>query len=171
MQDIKFSPYQILNNWLMDGNLKSSYPKELENDRTINQIFFLRYFQSSQKYFPFINKLFNNYDLFSVPVKELCYLLKEMLYYTGFKQPFVQKAKKSDNNKLIDILRNKYAFLKKEEVVMLVGFIDKMENKDVVYEMFGLYQPKAQKLTKKEQKEQKQRINSIINKDDLLDSL
>ena len=73
MQDAVLSSYQILNNWLKDGNLKSDYPKELENDRSISQIIFLNYFRSSQKYFPFINKIFNNYDVFSIPAKELFY--------------------------------------------------------------------------------------------------
>lgn len=171
MQDAVLSSYQILNNWLKDGNLKSDYPKELENDRSISQIIFLNYFRSSQKYFPFINKIFNNYDVFSIPVKELFYLLKEMLYFTGYRQPFIQKSKKAEDNKLVGILKDKYPFLKKEEIYMLVDIIDRMEDKDVIYEMYGLYQIKSKRFTQKEKKEQQEKINSIINKDDLLDSL
>lgn len=171
MQDVVLSSYQILNNWLKDGNLKSDYPKELENDRSISQIIFLNYFRSSQKYFPFINKIFNNYDVFSIPVKELFYLLKEMLYFTGYRQPFIQKSKKAEDNKLVGILKDKYPFLKKEEIYMLVDIIDRMEDKDVIYEMYGLYQIKSKRFTQKEKKEQQEKINSIINKDDLLDSL
>ena len=56
--------YQFLNKWLRDGNLKSCFPKELEDTRLISGVFFLNYFESSQRYFPFINKLFNNFGLF-----------------------------------------------------------------------------------------------------------
>ena len=94
-----------------------------------------------------------------------------MLYFTGYRQPFIQKSKKTEDNKLVGILKDKYPFLKKEEIYMLVDIIDRMEDKDVIYEMYGLYQIKSKRFTQKEKKEQQEKINSIINKDDLLDSL
>lgn len=173
-QEVKLTQsdaYQFLNKWLRDGNLTSEYPKELEGTRLINGVFFLNYFESSQKYFPFINKLFNNFGLFELKVKELAILLKEMLYYTGFKQPFIKRTKKSDNNKLVSILKKKYPYYKHEEVLMAVDIIDNSAEKDIIYEMFGLYSIKTKKLTKKEQKEQRDFLNNMISKDDLLDDM
>lgn len=166
------NPYQVLDFWMKDGNLSTPYPKDLEGNRAISQVYFLNYFETSQRYFPFINNMFNNYNLFYISVKDLCIMLKEMVYFTSFKKPFGQaKKKKSINNKLIDIFKKRYGYLKKEEIMMLVDFVDKSEDKEIIYEMFGFRNLKSEKLSASEKKNQKKRIDSMINKDDILDSL
>lgn len=168
MSSSEINPYELLNRWLKDGNLKSPYPAELEDSKAISQVFFLNYFESSPKYFPLVNKLFNNFGLFSIPVKELCIQLKEMLIATGYRQPFVKRGKKADENKLISILTKKYPYYKKEEISMVVDFIDNSDDKEIIYEMFGLRTVKSKKLNAAEKKERKQKLDTIINSDNLL---
>lgn len=166
--------YLIFNNWLNDGNLKSEFPKELDSAgyRFSAQTVLLNQFRMSQKYFPFINNTFNNYYSVNIPARNICLMLKEMIHFGGKIRGYVSKIKLPKDNELIKILKKRYPFFKKEEIKMLVDIIDKSEEKETYYDMFGLREiKKAKKFKKDEREKQKARIKSIISKDDLIDSL
>jgi len=142
----KVSIYTILNRWFFDGSKTTKIPDDVEKDKSISQMYLLYYFRSSP-YGLIISKLFNNWNIFSLDRIELLYFLKECISLSGYKPPFIQKIP-SKKNKLVDCLKEKYPFLKIEEIFMMVESIDKSDEKDNYYEMFGIYSPKAKKVTK-----------------------
>jgi len=169
VKEKKLSPYTLLNRWLFDGSKSTKIPEDIEKDKSISHMYLLYFFRPSS-YGLIISKLFNNWNLFSLDRIEVFYFLKECVMMSGYKPPFVQKipAKKS---KLVDILQEKYPFLKNEELFMLVENIDKSDEKDSVYEMFGLYSPTKKKLTKSQQDQFKQEVKKeSISLDNLMEN-
>lgn len=153
----KLSPYTILSKWLYDGSRSTKLPLEIVDDKAISNMFLLYFFQSSP-YGLMISKLFNNYSLFSLERNEVLYFIKDCVLRSGYKQPYVAKAK-IQKDKFSQLLKEKYPFLKIDECQFLVEVIDNSDDKDAVYEMFGFYQPKKKKSTKQDidklQKQQK----------------
>jgi len=150
-QEKTVSAYTLLSRWFYDGSRETKLPQDIIKDKSISHMYLLYYFRPSH-YGLIINKIFNNWNLFSLDRDEVLYFMKECILLCGYKPPFVQKMP-TKKNKLADELNSKYPYLKKEEVFMLVEIIDTSEEKDQIYEMFGLYNPKKKKLTKEQQKE------------------
>jgi len=153
-EDKKTSSYTLLNRWLYDGSKTTKIPEDIEKDKSISHMYLLYYFRCSP-YGLVISKLFNNWGLFSLDRMELFYFLKECITLSGYKPPFIQKVP-AKKNKLTDFLVAKYPYLKNEEIFMLIDFIDNSEEKDTIYEMFGIYTPKNKKLTKIQQNQFKE---------------
>lgn len=161
------SPITRIMNWVKDGNLKSPFPKD--ETKGLSPIFLLTYFLQSPDYFIFINDVFNNYGLFYLSLEDVFTQLKTMYFYTRYSSYSPKKPPKQTENQLIGILKQKYPYFKKEEIVMLVNIIDNSEFKDVVYEQFGVKSVKAKKTTEKEKKNIKKKISDILSKDDIED--
>ena len=165
------SNYTILMNWVKDGNLKSPFPKDLEKSGAISPTFILSYFETSVNYFPYINKIYNKISLFYVPIKDLMLTFKEMIYFTGYRY-FSGRIVTPKENGLIKLLWKKYPYLKKEEICMIVDWIDQSEDKDTIYEMFNLNnKTKPKKMTKAEAKEREKTIKSIVSSKDVMDMI
>lgn len=172
VKEKKVSAYTILSRWFFDGSSDTKLPDDVEKDKSISNMYLLYYFRPSP-YGMLISKMFNNWDLFSLDRNELLYFMKQCIMSCGYKPPFIQKDP-VQKNKLVDELVVKYPYLKKSEVFMLVDIIDNSEEKDQIYEMFGLYTPKSKKLTKA-QKEQfidkmEQKKKEQIALDDLMEN-
>ena len=150
-KDKKVSPYSLLNRWFFDGSKDTKLPEDIVKDKSISHMYLLYYFRPSP-YGLVISKLFNNWNLFSLDRDEVLYFMKQCILLCGYKPPFVQKVPPK-KNKLVDELVVKYPYLKKDEVFMLVEMIDNSEEKDSIYEMFGLYSPTKKKLTKAQREE------------------
>jgi len=144
------SNYTLLSRWLNDGSKDTLIPEDVVNDKSISQLYILYYFQQSH-FNLYINETFNNYGLFSMDRCEIFKFMKQCIQLTGYKPPFVQRGSKL-KSKMVDAIKVKYTFLKKEELFMLVDFIDVSDEKDSIYEMFGFYKPKKKKTTKAERK-------------------
>ena len=162
------SPYMLLNAWIRDGNLKSPLPKDIEDGKQFGPHFILYYFVSSPELFRFINKTFNNYNLWSLNTIDVLKTIKEIVYYTGFRQPFIQSVKKEEN-KLVDIIKEKYPYYKREEISMVVDIIDADEElQATIYENFNLRPPTKKKSNKKDFKE---KLSKILSKESLFNDL
>ena len=165
----KVSPYTILNKWLYDGSATSKLPEDLVKDKSISNMYLLYHFRCSPLNV-IISELFNNWGLFSLDRIEVLYFLKECVYLSGYKPPYVNKVP-SKKNKLHECLKERYPFLKSYEVFDLVELIDKSDEKDAVYETFGIYNPARKKTTKAQQEtfkklnvvEDKKEIKEVIN--------
>jgi len=150
-KDDKVSPYQILNKWLYDGSSTSIIPKEILEGNIIGPQYILWYFKNSI-YNIYINKHFNNFDIYKLDKKIALQFLKKAIIDTGFKPKFIPKQKHI-STKISKLLKNKYPYFKSDDINLLVSIIDKSEEKDQIYETFGLYQPKKKKTTKAVKKE------------------
>ena len=157
--------FNALFNWLRDGNLKSPLPDGVSS---FGLPIFLWYFFPSREYFVFINNTFNNYNALQIPSSDILRMWKEIMYYTGYTSFQGKKAAKEDNE-LIHLLKEKYPYLKKDDVCLLVNIIDNSEDCDTIYEMFGLKTNlKAKKLTSTEKKARKNKIQKLMDSDELL---
>jgi hypothetical protein len=164
------SNYTLLTRWLFDGSKSTQIPDDVVNDKSISQMYILYYFQMSH-YNLYINKYFNNYNLFSIDRLDIFRFMKQCIQLTGYKPPFIKREPKT-KNKMVDALKERYPYLKKEEVFMLVDYIDKSEDKDSIYEMFGFYTPKKKKVTVAERKKMESKKSEVkSNKDISLDDL
>ena len=165
---LSLSPYTLMNSWLRDGDLNTPIPEACCYP-AISQIVILTYFWTSPRFFVYINKLFNCYELFSMPVPDLLKMMKEIVYYTSYKQPYIAKGAKDVQNKLHPILKSKFPYYRNEEISMIIEKIDSDEKlQSVIYEQFDIRQPKKYKTNKKEFEKKK---SEILSKDDLLNSI
>lgn len=162
------SPYSILNSWLLDGSLTTSLPQELLDDKVIPQHYLLYYFQSS-KYIIYLNEHFNTFDLYTSNKTDVFYFMKECVYRSGYKPPFI-KRKPTEKIQLLKFFKNKFPYLKDDEIAFLCSKIEDKEYADTIYEMAGLKNVIKKRITKKEQKElskvsSKKQVENIKAKD------
>jgi hypothetical protein len=142
----KISIYTILNRWLYNGSKDSPMPKELIMDKVIGPQYILYYFKDSM-YNLYMNKHFNNYDIFQMDRIDILLFLKKCIILTGYRPRYVAKTK-SKRSKIADILKRKMPYYKWHDIELLVSLIDKREDKDQIYETLGLYKPRKRKATK-----------------------
>ncbi len=163
------SNYTLLTRWLYDGSKTTVIPEAVVKDKSISQLYLLYYFQSSH-YNLYINDTFNNYGIFSLDRLEIFHFLKECIQLSGYRPPFVKRGGKP-KSKMVDVLKLKYPFLKKEEIFMMVELIDVSDEKDAIYEMFGFYKPKKKKVTKAEKKRMEKEAEEQKTKEESLTEL
>jgi len=158
-EEPKKSVYYILNKWIQDGSKYTEVPEEIINDKSISQNYILYYFRSS-KYISYLSSLFNNYDIYMMDKIEIFKMIKDIVLKTGYKPRFIPRS--SDNRtKLFKILKDKFPFLKKYEVPLIIDMIDKSEDKDNIYETLGISKSKKEK-----NKDGLAPVNNSTNNDD-----
>ena len=146
----KESPYQILSKWLNDKSKISPMPKELEEDKAIGSQYILYYFQTSP-YILYLNELFNNFDIYQMKKKDVFKMMKDICLKISFRPKYIANTKEK-NTALEKCLQEKYPYLKQWEIGYLGSIIDSMDNKDNIYESFGLLKLRKQKSTIKDSK-------------------
>ena len=151
----KISPWTVMNRWLYDGSKTSPFPKELIDDKSIGPQYILYYFRDSI-YNLVINKLFNNYSMFSLDRVEVLKFLKESVMLSGYKPKFIPRYKDT-KSKIGKILKAKHPYLKWQDINLWVELIDKSDDKDQIYETVGLYSPKKLKTKKTKTKKKKKK--------------
>ena len=162
------SDITVLMNWARDGNMKSEFPKQLAESKSLSPIYMLVHFLTSPRYFIFINNLFNNYNMFLLKNKDVFMMFKEIIHNTGYSS-FSKGKVSQKENPLIKLLKHKFPYYKKEEIMMAVNIIDNSDDKDIIYEMFGINNvAKVKKMTKKDISERQNKIKNIISSDDVL---
>jgi hypothetical protein len=149
-KDIKISPYKILTDWLKDGSRMTQFPQELVDDKSIGQNFLLYFFQQSP-YGLVISKLFNNFGLYVLDRIEVFKFIKESIMLSGYRQQYIERGEKR-SEKFEKLLKLRFPYLKNYELPLLVEIIDKSDEKESIYQMFGIYDSKKKKTTKAELK-------------------
>lgn len=147
----KVSPYQLLNRWLHDGSSETKIPKEVIEGREIGPQYILWYFKNSI-YNVYINKHFNNFNIYQLDKQSSLIFLKRAILLCGFKPQFMPRQK-GTTSKIAKILKLRYPYYKKDDINLLVKLIDESEEKDQIYETLGLFNPKKKKTTKASKKE------------------
>lgn len=145
-KELKISPYRILSNWLNDGSRLTQFPQELVDDKSIGQNFLLYFFQQSS-YGLVISKLFNNFGLYLLDRVEVFKFIKDSVLLSGYRQKYIERGEKK-SEKFEKLLKLKFPFLKNYELSLLVEAIDKSDEKESIYQMFGIYDVKKKKVTK-----------------------
>ena len=157
------------NSWVGDMDLNSPIPEILLESPSITNLSLLYQFVQFPLVFIYINNTFNNYHLFELDKACVLKMIKEIVYYTRFRSKSIKSEKKIEDDKLIGILKSKYPYYRREEIYMASEILDKYpELKEDIYEMYGLRALKSKKITKKEFKE---KLQSIVTKQSLLEDL
>ena len=157
------------NSWIGDMDLNSPIPEILLESPSITNLTLLYHFVQFPLVFIYINNTFNNYNLILLDKASVLKMIKEIIYYTRFRPKYMKTEKKVEDDKLIGILKSKYPYFRKEEIYMASEILDKYpELKEDIYEMYGLRSLKSKKVTKKEFKE---KLQSIVTKQSLLEDL
>jgi len=160
------SSYTLLGRWISDGKKYSAIPQEIIEDKRIGPQYLLYYFQAS----PFIlyfSSIFNNYSIYQLDRLEVFKFIKQTVLKCGFKPPFIPRTS-IDRSKIAKNLRSKFPYLKYDDINLAVEFLDKSEDKDSIYEFFGLYPSKKEKIkktkkVKSKQKEQEVKKEEVVN--------
>ena len=145
-------PYKTFNNWLFDGSFNTPFPKAtdkmdlLKYNSPITHTFVLQLFLRNGLLNDYLNKYFNNIGLRYLDKKEFFTFIKKcVIDFSINKRDTVFYPRKAQN-KLFDILRLKFPFLKKDDVYLLIEEIDKSDDKEGVYTAVGLETPKKRKI-------------------------
>jgi len=145
-------PYKTFNNWLFDGNLESPFPKPtdkinlLKYNSPITHVFVLQLFLRSGKLNDYLNKYFNNIGLRYLDKEEFFKFIKKcVIDFRVTKRDTVFYPRQA-KNKLFDILRLKFPYLKKDDVYLLIDGIEKSDQKEGIYHALGMEVPKKRKI-------------------------
>lgn len=145
-------PYKTFNTWLFDGSLNTPFPKAtdklnlLKYNSPITHTFVLQLFLRHGKLNDYLNTYFNNIGLRYLDKEEFFKFIKKcVIDFRINKRDTVFYPRKA-YNKLFDILREKFPFLKKDDVYLLIEEIDRSGDKEGVYNAVGLEAPKKRKL-------------------------
>lgn len=161
----KPSPYTILNNWLYDGNRNTEIPDEIVKDKSIGSQYLLYFFQGSP-YLHYLNSIFNNFGIYQLDRLEIFKFIKLSIQLSGYRPKYLPRFREN-KSKLGNELKKKYPYLKYDDVNLLVSYIDESDDKDLIYEMFGLVNSfKKRKTKKKEYESYKETDTSIIAETD-----
>lgn len=164
VKEKKKSVWYYLNRWLYDGSKETKMPREVIDDKTIAVNILLYHYQNSY-YNLYISKLFNNFGLYSLDKLEVLFFLKETILLSGYKPPF-QVRPSDKKTKLFNLLKIKFPYLKLYDVILLIDYIDQSEEKDFIYESFGLNKLKRKKITKSALSDLKKEIEKEKIKED-----
>lgn len=148
------SVYTLLSKWLNDGSKTSKIPDEVVKNKAIGPQYLLYYFQASP-YIMYISKTFNNYGVFQLDRLQVFHFLKKSVRLSGFRPKYIPRYN-TTRQKLWKILRDKYPYLKSYDIETLIDHIESRDDKDVIYEMYGLSKPKKKRVTKKERQAKKE---------------
>jgi hypothetical protein len=158
--DKSLSPWTIFERWLTSDD-KQPVPSSVVESKKVIQTVILYRFQYSP-YIIYLNNMFNNYSLYQMPVEDVYKLTKQCVKLSGFKSAYVSKeGSEIDNTKFLKLLKRKFYYLKDYEVSLLIKYIDISDDKDAIYESFGLYTSKKTKTTSDEKKKLDKIIKQI----------
>jgi hypothetical protein len=144
----EISPYTLLNRWLYDGSNKTEMDESLREDKSIGPQYLLYYFKDSV-YNLTINRIFNNYNIYKLDRLEILKFLKQCVLKTGYKPTFLPRYNDNES-KISKLLKQRFPYYKKDDINLLVDYIDKSDQKDSIYETLGLYNPRKIKTKKKD---------------------
>lgn len=146
-QSEKVSPYTLLNKWLYDGSKITEIPNEVLNSYSIGPQYILYFFRGSH-YLPYIDSVFNNYYVYSLPKQDVFKLMKDIVQKTSFKPSFYKTSKKT-SIKMVDALRKKYPVLKIGDANLLANLLESHEEFDLIQQCLGLKKGVSKKKTTK----------------------
>lgn len=161
----KQSPYQIVNQWLFDGDYMSEIPEEWAL-KAINPCMFLQSFSNLGEVTIFLNDIFNNFSIYQIERIEFFSYLKDLVIRKKIRREKMSFFKHHKEDKDVTLIHSKFPELKRIEVAQ---FLKEMEKDADYYESFliflGLKEEKKTKLTVAEKKEVKERIKALKEKE------
>jgi len=154
-------PFKTFNTWLFDGSRTSPLPPRKEGvdilkyNSPITHTYAISMFMRNGPLNRYLNEYFNNMGLRYLSKEELFLFLKQCVIDFRVQRRDVVFYPYHRKSKLHQILREKLAQLKNDDISLLCDIIDKSEDKDLIYHSLGIEKVKKEKLKKKETKKKK----------------
>lgn len=146
-------PFKTYTNWLFDGSKTTPIPKATEKvdilkyNSPITHTFALQMFMRHGPLNYYLDKYFNNIGLRYLTKEELFLFLKKAVLDFRVMRRDTVFYKYRQQNKLYNILRDRYPELKNNDVSLFCDIIEKSDERDLIYETLGLGKPpKKQKI-------------------------
>jgi len=166
--------FKTFHDWLFDGNQKNEIPKsDPENDVSdileITHTYIISLFIKCGSFNNYLNKHFNNIGLRYVDKSELLYYIKEQVYKLGIKQHQLYYPARTRKNKLFDVLREKFLYLKNNDISLICDKIDKSDEKEQIYNSLEIKKSKRERIKKKKIKKDKVSLNDFLRNFTIMD--
>lgn len=145
-------PYRTFNQWLFDRNKTSPIPPAkngvdiLKYNSPITNTFVLSLFMRNGSLNHYLDKYFNNMGLRYLSREELFKFIKKCVIDFKVKRRDIVFYKFRRQDKLYNILREKFPQFKNDDISLLCELIEKSDEKEAIYSSIGLTTPKKKKL-------------------------
>ena len=158
-------PFRTFNNWLFDRNKNSPIPPPkdgvdiMKYNSPITHVFALQLFMRHGPLNQYLDEYFNNIGLRYIPKDEFFKFIKKCVLDFKVKRTQTVFYKWRRQNKLYNILRDKFPQFKNDDISLLCELIEKSDDKKAIYESLGMELPKKKKLKTGKKRTKKGKIS------------
>jgi hypothetical protein len=155
-------PFRTFIDWAFDGSPDTPIPKPevdsagnvitpdiLKPSGPLNQRYVISMFMKNPKMCLYLNKHFNNINLWYVDKETLFKFLKRAILDFKMRRGdlLFMKSKRS-KDKLVEKLIEKFPLLKTDDIRLLADVVENSSQKSAIYHSFGLKKPSKRKVKK-----------------------
>jgi len=144
--------YKIFMNWLFDDNYHNSeIPNPellLKYNSPITHTYLISLFVKCGKLNHYLDEYMNNINLRYINKKELMFYIKKCIIENKIKKYQINYFIYKRRDKLFNTLKERIPYLKNEDISLLCEQIDRSDEKESIYQTFGIVIPKKQKIKK-----------------------
>jgi len=161
--------YDIFNQWLFDGSIKSELPQKeifLKYNSPISSNVLISMFLLYGDLNHYLNKYFNNVGLYYIEKEDLFkFVKKAIIDFRVRRNNLVYPKRKKETTALFEALKKKIPILKGCDIDLLCDIVDKQDedSKRSIYEGLGLRKPEKAKTIKSLKK--KEELSQLKIKD------
>ena len=158
-------PFRTFNSWLFDRNKNSPIPPPrgkvdiLKYNSPITHTFALSMFLRHGPLNHYLDQYFNNINLRYIPKDELFKFIKKCVIDFKVKRTQTVFYKWKRQDKLYNILREKFPQFKNDDITLLCELIEKAEDKESIFHSLGMEMPKKKKLRTGKKKRKKGKVS------------
>lgn len=160
------SAYKVFYSWLFDGQRNSPIPPAkdgidlLKYNSPITNTFLLSLFMRNGNLNHYLNTYFNNMGLRYMTREDMFLFIKKCILDFNIKRREIMFYKFSYQDKLYNVLRDKFPQFKNDDINLLSEIINKSKEKQSIWETLGLKLPKKKKIKRSKKTIKKKHISS-----------
>ena len=153
--------YKTFYSWLFDGNSKSEIPKPkmtkdnkvivpdiLKYNSPINHTFIIKIFLKNGSLNHYLNMYFNNIGLRYLDKEELFKFIKKCVIDFKITKKSITYFPYQRETKIFVALKKKIPLLKNDDVQLLSKIIEKVDEKESIYNSLGIEKQETKKMKK-----------------------
>lgn len=170
-------PFRTFIDWAFDGSENTPIPKKevdsvgnvitpdiLKASGPLNQRYVISMFMKNPKMCLYLNKYFNNMNLWYLDKKTLFLFLKKCIIdFKARRSDLVFIKSKRSKDKLAEKLSDRFPLLTIDELRFLTELIENSEQRDSIYHSFGMKKPSKRKIKKEKKKRKTGSKTSVKN--------
>jgi len=143
--------YSMFLDWIYDGYVNSEIPNPellLKYNSPITHTYLISLFVKIGKLNHYLDEYMNNINLRYIDKKELMFYVKKLIIDNKIKRFQLHYFIYRRHHKLFDVLKEKFLYLKNNEIQAICDQINNSDEKESIYQSFGLMKPKIEKVKK-----------------------